>query len=340
MLALDNLGRIFLQFQAPAYFLLLLLLFFYYRLEKRCAVPCIVYPELRLLKKIAPSWRVRFYPYLLWLRLLALILLVFALARFQKGRVSTEVITHGVDIMMVLDTSGSMKAEDFFINNQRVTRMEAVRTVAAEFVKMRGNDRIGMVLFGNQAYTQCPLTLDHGILQRFLAGVEVGMAGEQTAIGSGIGTAINRLKDLESKSKVILLLTDGENNAGELDPIQAAEIAHTFGIKIYTIGVGTKGNAPILVQTIFGPQYQYIPFEVDEEMMRKISDLTGGQYFLAQNTEQLIKIYEQIDALEKTEGKIKEYTEYEELFTLFAIPAFLLLFVERLLHLTVFRRVP
>ena len=337
---IDSARTTFVNFQSPLYLLLLVLPVLVYLWEKRKREPSILYPSLSSIRRIRKTWKTRIYPLKKWLRVLALILVILGAARFQKGRKTLEVITHGVDIILAIDTSGSMKAEDFHIRAERVTRLDAVKHVVTGFVKNRSSDRLGMVVFGSMAFTQCPLTLDHGVFLTFLKGLEIGMAGEQTAIGSAIGTAVNRLKDLKSKSKVLILLTDGANTAGEMDPGQAAEIAKAFGVKIYTIGVGSKGEVPFLVQTIFGPQYQYIRSDLNESILKEIAQLTDGKYFRAQNLQELEEIYNEIDALEKTKAKVKEHMEFQELFHLFVIPALVLLILDRFLDLSLLRRIP
>ncbi len=199
------------------------------------------------------------------LRMIAISLLVLSLARPQEGYKSTEILSVGVDIMLALDTSGSMQALDFIKDEKRDTRLAMVKDVVSQFIDNRPNDRMGMVVFGSEAYTQCPLTLDQGILKSFLSKLDIGMAGDSTAIGTAIGIAVKRLKDLESKSKVIILLTDGQNNAGSLPPLQAAQTAKAFGIKIHTIAVGTHGKAPFLVNSIFGQRYVYQQVDIDED---------------------------------------------------------------------------
>ena len=274
------------------------------------------------------------------IRFLALALLIIALARPQEGHKSTEILSIGVDIMLALDTSGSMRALDFIEDEKRITRLTVVKDVVSKFIDNRPNDRIGMVVFGEQAYTQCPLTLDQDILQSFLSKLEIGMAGDSTAIGSAIGIAVKRLKDLESKSKVMILLTDGRSNAGALPPIQAAQAAKTFGIKIYTIGVGTKGKAPFLVNSVFGQRYVYQEVDIDEVTLKEISKITGGQYFRATDVESLKNIYDQIDEMEKSEVKVIDHSEYKELFYYFLVPGLLLLLLEAGLSNTLLRRVP
>ena len=274
------------------------------------------------------------------LRMIAISLLVLSLARPQEGYKSTEILSVGVDIMLALDTSGSMQALDFIKDEKRDTRLAMVKDVVSQFIDNRPNDRMGMVVFGSEAYTQCPLTLDQGILKSFLSKLDIGMAGDSTAIGSAIGIAVKRLKDLESKSKVIILLTDGQNNAGSLPPLQAAQTAKAFGIKIHTIAVGTHGKAPFLVNSIFGQRYVYQQVDIDEDTLKKISDLTGGQYFRATDLESLKTIYKQIDEMEKSEVKVIDHSEYTELFHYFLIPGLLILLLEILLSNSVLRRIP
>ena len=274
------------------------------------------------------------------LRMFAISLLVLALARPQEGHKSTEILSVGVDIILALDTSGSMQALDFIKDEKRDTRLAMVKDVVSQFIDNRPNDRMGMVVFGSEAYTQCPLTLDQGILKSFLSKLDIGMAGDSTAIGSAIGIAVKRLKDLESKSKVIILLTDGQNNAGSLPPLQAAQTAKAFGIKIHTIAVGTHGKAPFLVNSIFGQRYVYQQVDIDEDTLKKISDLTGGQYFRATDLESLKTIYKKIDEMEKSEVKVIDHSEYTELFHYFLIPGLMILLLEILLSNTVLRRIP
>ena len=274
------------------------------------------------------------------LRMIAISLLVLSLARPQEGYKSTEILSVGVDIMLALDTSGSMQALDFIKDEKRDTRLAMGKDVVSQFIDNRPNDRMGMVVFGSEAYTQCPLTLDQGILKSFLSKLDIGMAGDSTAIGSAIGIAVKRLKDLESESKVIILLTDGQNNAGSLPPLQAAQTAKAFGIKIHTIAVGTHGKAPFLVNSIFGQRYVYQQVDIDEDTLKKISDLTGGQYFRATDLESLKTIYKQIDEMEKSEVKVIDHSEYTELFHYFLIPGLLILLLEILLSNTVLRRIP
>lgn len=290
------------------------------------------------LKRLKKSTSIFLRYILLVLRCLAVVLLVMALARPQSGTKATEVLTEGIDIILCLDTSGSMQALDFKWKNERQNRLQVVKKVVSDFIKGRKNDRIGMVVFGEEAFTQCPLTLDYGVLLSFLDQVKIGMAGDSTAIGSALGTCVKRLRDL--KSKVVILLTDGRNNAGSVSPETAAEIAKTFNVKTYTIGVGTEGEVPFLVDTIFGKRYVYQRVDLDEETLKGIAEITGGTYFKATNTKALEEIYNQIDKLEKTKVEVKEYMEYQELFGWFLLPGLACILLEIILSNTRFRKIP
>jgi Ca-activated chloride channel family protein len=277
------------------------------------------------------------------LRLATVALLLLAMARPQTGRKLTSVSTAGVDIVLAIDASGSMQALDLDADRpiaRRRNRLEVAKEVVERFVEKRENDQIGLVVFGEEAFTQCPLTLDHGIVATFLDRVEIGVAGDATAIGSAIGTAVKRLKESAAKSKVIVLLTDGRSNAGSISPRKAAEVAKTFGVKIYTVGAGTRGQAPFLVQTLFGPQVVHQDVEIDEATLREIAAATGGEYFRAEDTGALAAIYDRIDALEKSEITMKSYMEYDEQFRWFVLPAVALLLVEVVLLGTRFRKLP
>ena len=292
------------------------------------------------LKRLKTSTSIFLRYILLVLRCLAIALFVIALARPQSGTKASEVLTEGIDIVLCLDTSGSMQALDFKWENERQNRLQVVKKVVSDFIKGRKNDRIGMVVFGEEAFTQCPLTLDYGVLLSFLDQVKIGMAGDSTAIGSALGTCVKRLKELKSKSKVVILLTDGRNNAGRVSPETAAKIAKTFNIKTYTIGVGTEGEVPFLVDTIFGKKYVYQRVDLDEDTLKEIANITGGKYFKATNTKALEEIYNQIDKLEKTKVEVKEYMEYEELFGWFLLPALACILLEIVLANTRFRKIP
>ncbi len=292
------------------------------------------------LKKLKRPGSVYLRHSLIIMRCLALTLLIAGLARPQSGRKNIEVLTQGVDIVLCLDSSGSMGAMDFTCEKERCPRLTVVKEVVEDFLQKRKNDRIGAVVFGNQAFTLCPLTLDYGVLLSFLKRVEIGMAGDTTALGSALATSVKRLKDVDSKSRVVILLTDGRNNAGRISPETAADIARTYNVKVYTIGVGTEGKAPFLVKTFFGNHYVWRDVDLDEASLRMIADKTGGEYFRANNTDALEKIYTEIDAMEKTEAKVTEYTEYEELFFWFAFPGLFLVVTEIILLNTRFRKIP
>jgi len=277
------------------------------------------------------------YHALPFLRALILALFVFALARPAISSSDREYQTKGVDIALALDISGSMLAEDF----QPENRLHVAKQEAIKFIKGRENDRIGLVVFAKKAFTQCPLTTDYRILTELLNQIQIGMIADGTAIGLGIATAVNRLRDSDAKSKVIILITDGANNAGNIDPVTAAELAKTFGIKIYTIAVGKGGLVPFPVDDpLFGKRYVQANIEIDEMVLKRIADITGGQFFRARDPKALTEIYDKINRLEKSEVKVKEYKSYNELFPVFLIPAILLLFLEIVLRQTILLKVP
>ena len=328
----------FFRFEDPWFLIFFLII--PYLLWKRKEQLAISYSSLEILQNIR-AIQVGFLSTIpLALRIFAISLFIIALARPQEGYKRTEILSMGVDIMMALDTSGSMQALDFIKNEKRDTRLAMVKDVVSKFIENRTNDRMGMVIFGSEAYTQCPLTLDQNILQSFLSKLDIGMAGDSTAIGSAVGIAVKRLKDLKSDSKLIILLTDGRNNAGNLAPLQAAQTAKAFGIKIHTIGVGTRGKAPFLVNSIFGQRYVYQEVDIDEVTLKEIAKITGGQYFRATDLESLESIYKQIDKMEKSEVKVFDHSEYTELFHYFLIPAILFLLFEIILSNTLLRRLP
>ena len=274
------------------------------------------------------------------LKFIAITLFIIAFARPQEGSKRTEILSQGVDIILAIDTSGSMQALDFEKNDSQVTRLSVVKDVVAEFVKNREIDRIGMVVFGANAFTQCPLTLDQNILLSFLDKLKTGMAGDATAIGSAVGISIRRLKDLKSKSKVIILLTDGRNNSGPISPLQAAEIAKSLGIKVYTIGIGKHGKAPFLVDSIFGKRLIYQNVDIDEDVLKNISKITDATYFRATDLKSLKDIYKQIDRLEKSEAKSLDHSEYKELFHYFLISGLILILIEIISLNSFLRRLP
>ncbi|MBN2041253.1 MAG: VWA domain-containing protein [Spirochaetes bacterium] len=273
------------------------------------------------------------------LRTAALALLIFAAARPQLYNISRDTNSPGVDIMLCLDTSGTMQALDFKIAGERVTRLAAVKHVVTDFIKKREHDRIGLVVFGTEAFTQSPLTMDKGLLLSFIDRLEIGMAGDSTAIGSAIAIGGKRLKDLDAKSKILILLTDGRSNAGNITPEQAADAVQNFGVKIYTIGVGGRGPAPFAVKGLFGTTMVKQEVDLDEETLIKIAEIGKGRYFQAGNSEELSGIYDIIDKAEKREIKVKEFFHYKELYLYFLIPAIFLLILE-IIAGTVLRVIP
>ena len=269
------------------------------------------------------------------LRCLAITMVVIALARPQASNSWRTGSTEGIDIMLTLDISGTMLAEDLKPN-----RLEASKAVASEFILSRPNDNIGLVVFAGESFTQCPLTTDHAVLINLFNGVNYGLIEDGTAIGLGLANAVNRIKDSKARSKVIILLTDGSNNRGDIAPITAAEIAQSFGIRVYAIGVGSYGKVNIPVQTPMGLQYQLMDSEFDEKSLQNIATMTGGQYFRATNNNKLRSIYQEIDQMEKTKIDVREYNKKNEEFYIFAIVALLLLVAEVLLRNTVLKRIP
>ncbi|MGN0037079.1 MAG: VWA domain-containing protein [Bacteroidaceae bacterium] len=274
------------------------------------------------------------------LRIVALVLLVVVLARPQNTNKWQNTEMEGIDIMLAMDVSGSMMAEDLKPN-----RLEAAKEVASQFISGRPNDNIGLTLFAGESFTQCPLTVDHAVLLRLFQNIsgeitQHGLMEDGTAIGMGLANAITRLKESKAKSKVIILLTDGSNNRGEISPLTAAEIARNFGIRVYTIGVGTNGTAPYPAQTPFGVQYINVPVEIDETTLTRIAGITDGNYFRATSNNQLQEVYAEIDKLEKTKLNVKEFSRREETYQGLALLAFLLLLAELVLRQTWLKRIP
>ncbi|HAV62197.1 MAG TPA: hypothetical protein DCY13_07505 [Verrucomicrobiales bacterium] len=275
------------------------------------------------------------------LRWLALILLLIGLARPQRYEGETQIRATGIDIVVAVDLSKSMAAEDFEVNGQRVNRLEIAKAVLEDFIDRRPGDRIGLVAFAGRAYIASPMTLDHAFLLQNLERLNMNSIEDGTAIGSGLSASLNRLRELDSKSKIVILMTDGQNNSGKIPPLTAAEAAESIGIKVYTIGVGTRGMAPMPYTDVFGQRrYQMVQVNIDEETLKAIADRTGGQYYRADNTETLLKIYDEIDQLEKTEIEVKKYVQYAELFPWFVLPGLGLLLLEILLAHTIWRRLP
>lgn len=328
-----------LRFAQPWFLLGLLLVagLIWWEIRSRRRERAAAFSSLSLLGDVKPSWRVR----LRWLpkaaRLLALAALVFAIARPQSGTASREITSEGIDIVLALDVSGSMKAEDFQPNN----RLYVAKQVIRDFVKGRTNDRIGLVVFSGEAFTQCPLTLDYDVLATLIDKIDFGMIEDGTAIGTGLANALNRLRESTAKSKVVILLTDGVNNRGQIEPLTAAQVAKTLGVKVYTIGAGKPGNAMYPVEDpVFGKRYISLPNEIDEELMQQIADMTGGRYYRAQSEQMLERIYKEISTLEKTEVKVKEYVQYRDLFGWFAAFALGATVLSSVLAGTWFRTIP
>lgn len=283
----------------------------------------------------ASSWKVHLRHVPFALRMAAVAVLIIILARPQSTNSWQNTSTEGIDIVMAMDISSSMLAQDLKPN-----RLEASKDVAASFINGRPNDNIGLVVFAAESFTQCPLTTDHTVLLNLFKDIQPGIIQDGTAIGLGLANAVSRIKDSQAKSKVIILLTDGVNNAGEIAPVTAAEIAKTFGIRVYSIGVGTQGMAPYPFQTAFGIQYQDVPVEIDEPTLKQIAATTGGQYFRATDNASLKEIYSEIDKMEKTKISVQQYSKKQEEYKNWALLLFALLLVEILLRNTLLRNIP
>lgn len=316
--------------------LLLIPLLAWYIFRQRKTIPTIQISSIQSLKKLPVSYKLILSHVLFGLKMLAIALLIICLARPQSSNSWENQSIQGIDIVLALDISGSMLARDF-----QPDRLEASKNLATEFISGRPNDRIGLVVFSAESFTQCPLTTDHAVLINLFRDIKSGMIEDGTAIGVGLANAVKRLKDSEAISKVIILLTDGVNNQGVIDPLTAAELAKTFGIRVYTIGVGSKGTAPYPVQDFFGRiVFQQMPVEIDEATLQHISDITGGQYFRATNNEKLRQIYNEIDKLEKSKINVKEFSRKEEEFFPYAVAAFILLLTEFIVRKTFLRSIP
>lgn len=326
-----------MTFASPAYLFLLLLLIpviGWYIYELRKADASLQLSDTQTLGKQPKSARIYLLHVPFVLRVACITLLSIALARPQLTNRWSSESTEGIDIMMALDISGTMQAEDLKPN-----RLEAAKQVASDFVIARPNDQIGLVVFAGESFTQCPLTTDHAVLINLFKSVKFGMIEDGTAIGLGLANAVNRMKDSQTKSKVIILLTDGSNNRGEIDPQTAAEIAKTYGIRVYAIGVGSHGQARVPVQTPMGVQYMMMDSEFDESTLQRIANTTGGQYFRATDNSSLKSIYEQIDQLEKTKLRVREYAKHTDIFPPFIVAALLCLIAEIILRYFVLRTV-
>ena len=328
---------------AHPYFLLFLLLLpvLAWLQGKRGQNSAFLYSSVQLVKPLSGLTRSRAGKILLMLRWLALALFIIALAqpRFIKGESSSH--ASGIDIVVAIDLSGSMAAEDFELDGKRVNRLTIAKDVLKKFISTRINDRIGLIAFAGRAYIASPLTLDHDFLQQNLDRIHLGMIEDRTAIGSALTSALNRLRNLKSKSKIVILMTDGQNNAGKVPPLTAAEVAETLKVKVYTIGVGTRGTAPMPYVNVFGQKaYQQVAVDIDEETLTKVAQKTGGKYFRADNSESLRKIYSEIDRMEKTDVEVKKYRQYEELFGWTILAGLFVLLLEIILGQTVWRKLP
>jgi len=327
-----------MTFRNPEYLFLLLLLIpiiLWYIKEMHKSDASLQISSLQKLVSFPKSKKVKLRHIPFILRTLAITFIILALARPQASNSWRTENTEGIDIMMALDISGTMLSKDLKPN-----RLEAAKTVASEFILSRPNDNIGLVVFSGESFTQCPLTTDHAVLINLFNAVNFGMIEDGTAIGLGLANAVNRIKESKAKSKVIILLTDGSNNRGDIAPITAAEIAKTFGIRVYAIGVGSHGMVEMPVQTPMGIQYQMMQSEFDERSLQEISTMTGGQYFRATDNAKLRRIYQEIDKLEKSKISVREYSKKSEQYFLFSMIAFVLLLLEVLLRNTLLRKIP
>ncbi|HEX5399737.1 MAG TPA: VWA domain-containing protein [Verrucomicrobiae bacterium] len=332
-----------MSFAHPYLLLLLLLLPLLAWLKGRRGVPpAFVYSSVQLVRGMQNITRSRPGRFLAALRWLALALFIVALAQPRQANSHTEVRASGIDIVVALDMSGSMISEDFVVNGQRVNRFNMAQSVLQGFIDKRPNDRIGLVVFAKQAFIAAPLTLDHNYLQENLDRLKIGtINSDATAIGDGLITALNQLRDLKAKSKIVILMTDGQNNSGKVDPLVAADAAAALGVKVYTVGIGERGTAPMPV--FMGGQkvgYQNVPVDIDEDTLKKIAEKTGGKYYRADNAEKFREIYAEINKMEKTEAVINKYTQYRELFPWVASCGLALLLLELILAQTAFRRLP
>jgi Ca-activated chloride channel family protein len=331
-----------MRFAHPWFLLLLLALPLLAWLKgRRGGQPAFLYSSVGLVKGISGVTRAHSRTILARLRWLGLALLIVGLARPQQGGGQTEVRASGVDIVVALDLSTSMMSEDFRIGGNRVNRLVVAKDVLREFIQKRSSDRIGLVAFARNAYVVAPPTLDHDFVLDHVERLAIGAVEDGTAIGSGLMSALNRLRDLQGKGKIVILMTDGQNNSGKVPPLTAADTAQAIGVKVYTIGVGTRGKAPVPYFDAFGQKrYREVDVDIDEDTLRQIAQRTGGAYFRADSTVTLRDIYAQIDKLERTEAVAKKYQFYAELFPLVVMPGWVLLMLEIILANTVWRRLP
>ena len=324
-----------IEFANPKLLWLLLLVplaIIWYILRHKKQEASVNFSDLKGMVKLPKTWKAYLRHLLFALKMAALALLIVALARPQSSSTNSTSNIEGIDIVMAMDVSGSMLARDL-----KPDRLTAAKNVASDFVKDRPGDRMGLVIFSGETFTQVPLTTDHGVMLNMLAEMKNGLIDDGTAIGDGLATSISRLKDSEAISKVVILLTDGMNNAGSVDPYTAAEMAKLYGIRVYTIGVGSYGTAPYPVQTPFGTQIQQVKVEIDEKLLTTIANSTGGKYFRATNNQKLDEIYQEIDKLERSKIEVTEFRRLHEEFYPLVAWAIALLLLEFLLRKTIFR---
>jgi len=325
-----------ITFASPSYLWILLavpLLALFYILRQRKTTAALTYSSVRQLDDIPAPARVYVKHILFAFRMLALVMLIIVLARPQSTDYWEDVSTEGIDIVLAMDISSSMLAKDF-----KPDRLEAAKNVATEFISGRPSDRMGLVIFSGESFTQCPLTTDHAVMINLMREMKSGMIEDGTAIGLGLATAVNRIKDSDAESKVIILLTDGVNNRGEIAPVTAAEIAKTMNVRVYTIGVGSKGVAPYPVQTAAGIRYRNMQVEIDEKVLEEIAEMTGGKYFRATDNESLDNIYNEIDQMEKSKINVTELSRKKEEFMPFAIAMVALLLAELFIRYVFLRK--
>ncbi|MBQ6769575.1 MAG: VWA domain-containing protein [Bacteroidales bacterium] len=324
-----------MEFANPKLLWLLLLVplaIVWYVLRHKKQEASVRFSDLKGFAKLPKSWKAYLRHLLFALKMAALALLIVALARPQSSSTNSTSNIEGIDIVMAMDVSGSMLARDL-----KPDRLTAAKTVASDFVKDRPGDRMGLVIFSGETFTQVPLTTDHGVMLNMLGEMKNGLIEDGTAIGDGLATAVSRLKDSEAVSKVVILLTDGLNNAGSVDPYTAAEMAKLFGVRVYTIGVGSYGTAPYPVQTPFGTQIQQMKVEIDEKLLASVAGMTGGKYFRATSNQKLDEVYQEIDKLERSKIEVTEFRRLHEEFYPLVAWALALLLLEFLLRKTIFR---
>lgn len=333
----ENLDWHSIRFAQP-YFLVLLLLvpiiLWWLHKQQKSSSSVIRLSSTSALGNVPPTMKIKLRPLLTILRTIAVIMFVIVLARPQSSNVTENVESEGIDIVLSLDVSGSMLAEDL-----RPNRIEAAKKVAMDFIDQRSNDRIGLVVFSGESFTQCPITIDHEVLKEQIGNIKSGLLIDGTAIGDGLATAVDRIRKSNGKSKVVILLTDGVNNIGKVGPELALEIAKAYKVRVYTIGIGTRGMAPYPVQTPFGLQKQMQEVQIDEALLQNISNQTGGKYYRATDNSSLARIYKDIDKLERTKVEVSSFKHYAELFFPFALIGIIAILLEVLLRFTYFKSI-